>query len=158
MVRINPDRDKLVGGTGERLAMHLLEIAGFKNIQNLNDVKANFPFGDIIAERGGKKFVISVKARNKRTRSGTLNSRYTLGNAQVYDRAEKVSKLLGGTPAFLAIQLDNMKGCFSGYFGELTELHGNRGIPMDKEHLLKYECLGKNIKSDFDFWDLKNEY
>ena len=158
VARINPDRDRLVGGTGELLAKHLLEIAGFKNIQNLNDVKANFPFGDIVAERGGKKFVISVKARNKRTRSGKLNSRYTLGDNQVYNLAEKVSRMLGGTPAFLAIQLDNLKGCYSGYFGELTLLNGNRGIPMDTEHLAKYECLGKNVKSDFEYWQLKNDY
>jgi hypothetical protein len=158
MARINPDRDRILGSIGEKLAISLLTRARFENIQNLNDLKKNFPFGDIIAERNGKKFVISVKARNKRTVSGKLNARYTLGDSHVYDLAAQVAKMLSGTPAFLAIQVDNLKGCYSGYFGELTLLNGNRGIAMDVEHLIKYECLGKNIKSDFDYWQLKNDY
>ena len=59
----NKRKTKLLGELGERLAFEQLRKNGFKNVRNLNDTKKNYEFADLIAERGEKTFVISVKTR-----------------------------------------------------------------------------------------------
>lgn len=157
MVRINPKRDSSLGQIGERLAVEVLVKASFKNVRNLNDEKRNYPFADIFAERDKKRYVISVKARNKYEVSGKLNSRYKLGK-KVYDNAPMATRDFNATPAFLAIQLDNNTGTYCAYFGELSVLQGNNAILMEERHLHKYDCLAKNAKSDFNYSNLTNTY
>lgn len=156
---INPERCRLLGEFGEYiLAENLLKRNGFKEIRNLNsEHKTNQPFADIYAERDGKKYVISVKARNKFEKSGKLNSRYKLGE-NCYKNAEIVSTEFDATAAFLAISFEADKQTYSGYFGELAILKGNKGVPVGEKHLSNYECLGKDIKSDINLSKLKNTY
>jgi hypothetical protein len=59
-------RKKALGELGELIALKALVDNGFEKISHLNDTKRrNFPFADLLAEKDGKKYAISVKARNK---------------------------------------------------------------------------------------------
>jgi predicted RecB family endonuclease len=73
------ERAKRLGAVGERIAKEVLAGSGFKKIRNLNQHMTNFPFADVYAERGGHRYAISVKIRNKFETTGRLNSRYKLG-------------------------------------------------------------------------------
>ena len=81
------EKTRFLGVEGERLAAEVLAEHGYENISNLNYHKKNYPFADLYAEKDGKKFVISVKTRNKCTQYGGLNSSYNLGN-NAYGNAE----------------------------------------------------------------------
>src|SRR5258706_14576769 len=103
--RTTARRAFLLGSFGESLAENVLRAAGFNNIQNLNRLKMNFPFGDVCAERNTEKFVISVKIRNRyEAHTGKLNSRYKLAS-KCYELAAHAQAELSATPAFLAISL-----------------------------------------------------
>jgi len=73
----DPKKARLLGGMGEELTPHLLQHAGFTNIQDLNAKKTNQVDADFLASREGHRYFISVKARNKWTNKGepNLNSR-----------------------------------------------------------------------------------
>ena len=68
-------RRSLLGVFGEQLAAEALEKNGFRNVQNLNDERSNYPYADLIAEREGARFFIGVKARNERRADGRLSRR-----------------------------------------------------------------------------------
>jgi len=157
MTKINSKRCKDIGDTGEGLAFEIFEKNNFKNIKNLNEIKSNFPFADIYAERDNKKYIVSVKSRNKFELNGNLNSRYKL-DKNCNMQAVILSKQFKAIPAFLAIQMDNDNGTYSAYFGELHILNGNKAILMGDKYLSRYECLAKDTKSDFDCRNLKNVY
>src|SRR5947209_7957183 len=75
-------RKKSLGELGELYALKALVDNGFNNIQNLNDKNRNEPFADLLAEKDGVRYTISVKSRNKNRggRSiGKTNDRYNLG-------------------------------------------------------------------------------
>ena len=55
-------RRKSLGELGELLGIKALVDDGFDRIANLNDSRMNYPFGDLYAEKCGKKFVISLRA------------------------------------------------------------------------------------------------
>jgi hypothetical protein len=42
-------RAKELGVLGERMAIEYLKEAGFSDISNLNDIKNNYPYADIVA-------------------------------------------------------------------------------------------------------------
>jgi Holliday junction resolvase len=154
MVRINPKRDSSLGQIGERLAVEVLVKASFKNVRNLNDEKRNYPFADIYAERDGKRYVLSVKTRNKYTNHGKINDRYKVDNP---DKSKEVSTRFGAVPAFLTISIEADRNIYSGYFGEISMLRKDTGVPMrnpDED----YECLGKNVKSEFDLSKFTNAH
>jgi len=58
-------RKKSLGELGELFAIKALVDNHYEKIINLNDKKMNFPFADLYAEKEGKRFIFSVKARNK---------------------------------------------------------------------------------------------
>lgn len=140
-------RKKSLGELGELLAIKALVDNGFEKVMNINDIKRNFVFADLYAEKEGKKYLISVKTRNKYTKDGKLNDRYKL-----YDKYEKVEgaiKEFSGEPYWMAIQLD--ENDFSIYLGSLEELDGNKGIPINHCDQGKVgECLEKNKRHFFD--------
>lgn len=84
-------RKKSLGELGELFAIKALVDKEFDRVRNLNDRQLNEPFADIECEKGGRKFVVSVKARNKFQRDGRLNSRYNLGT-NAYDKAAASEK------------------------------------------------------------------
>jgi hypothetical protein len=122
---------------------------GFEQIQNTNDHNRNFPFADLFAVKNGKRFVISVKARNKYQKGGKkLNSRFKLG-AKCYENAEKAKTKYEAEPHWIAVQFHGSR--YSIYFGSLAQLDGNRGIPMDDKDLSSYRCLVDDEDHGIDF-------
>jgi Holliday junction resolvase len=115
-----------LGALGENIAPSYLQRAGFNAVRNLNDDQNNHPFADLIAEREGLTYIISVKTRNKfEARSGNLDSRYKLYTPKHARLIEHLAALHNATPAWLAIQIDGER--LSIYFGTVEQLHGNKG-------------------------------
>jgi hypothetical protein len=122
-------RKKSLGELGELFAIKTLVDNKFDKIRNLNDDKFNEEFADLKCERGGIKYIISVKARNKFQKNGKLNSRYNLGS-NAYQKAKRAEMKYGAEAYWMAIQFD--KTNFSVFFGPLSELNGSKAIPVDK--------------------------
>ena len=142
----NNARNRRLGQIGESLAMQKLIDAGFRNVKNLNDLKNNYEFADIYAEKSGKNYVISVKTRRKFERLGGLNAKYNLGKEWKKTSAA-AAKALTAIPAWIEIQVDGPT--FSLYFGLLSLITESNGIPMESEALTFYECLAKDEKHNY---------
>ena len=148
-------RKKSLGELGELFAIKVLVDNEFDRIRNLNDRQLNEPFADIECEKDGKKYIISVKARNKFQIDGKLNSRYNLG-MRAYDKAAASEKKHNAKAYWMAIQFD--KKSYSIYFGTLDELNGSKAIPVDKCEKGKIGEVWVNNKRhyfDFDFYTNK---
>jgi hypothetical protein len=133
-------RRKNLGDLGERWTIALLKNAGFKSVQDLNAIKYNHPGGDFLAERNGKLYFITVKARNKyiqRTRQ--LNAGYNIFPEKVRRAAKEYRAL----PAWITIQLDTENRCYSAYFGTIDALRNPNAVavPMSLRAVAYYECL-----------------
>jgi len=145
-------RKKSLGELGELFAIKAIVDKGFDKIRNLNDQKLNEPFADIFCEKNGVRYIISIKARNKYQKNGTLNTRYNLGS-NVYEKVLKSEKTYNAIAHWMAIQFDEKS--FSIYFGTIKELNGSKAIPIDKceKGLVgtKWE-YNKRHFFDFDFY------
>jgi hypothetical protein len=82
------ERTRALGRWGELKAVKMLRDAKFCNVRDMNEATANHPFGDIYAERNGKRYLLGVKTRNKYQVSGLLNPSYNIKK-----RGSDVSKL-----------------------------------------------------------------
>ena len=142
-------RKKSLGELGELFAIKALVDAKFDKIRNLNDDHMNTAYADLYAEKGGRKYVISVKARNKYQRNGKLNNRYNLGT-DAYRKATETAEQYKAMRYWIAIQFDERT--YSVYFGSLEELEGMNAIPVDK---CEWGEIGKILVHDkrhyFDF-------
>jgi hypothetical protein len=149
-------RKKALGELGELVALKTLVDNGFEKISHLNDTKRrNFPFADLLAEKDGKKYAISVKARNKFQKNGTLNNRYNLKQTHV----ASVENELVADAYWMAIQFD--KNSYSVRFGAVVELKdaGGRplsGIPMGEDCAYGEEWV-KDKPHYFDFSFFTNQ-
>ena len=124
-------RTKSLGEIGELYAIKALVDNGFINIKNLNDVKMNYPYADVFAEKNGRKYVISIKARNKWESNGRLNTNYKLMYSKnAYKNAENAEKEFSAEAAWIAIPFEI--NTYSVYFGTLNELEGDKGIKIRK--------------------------
>jgi hypothetical protein len=149
-------RSRALGDAGERLARDLLQAAGFTQIRNLNAATANYPYADLYAERHSKRYVISVKIRNKcEARTGHLNSRYKLGS-KCYELAKRAEALERAEAAWLAISLEPR--VLSAYFGSLEQLAGSRGIAMTERAVSQYECIARDYVHGLPYESLRNTY
>jgi hypothetical protein len=117
-----------LGELGELFAIKALVDRGYDRIRNLNDKSLNEPFADLECEKNGVKIIVSVKARNKFEKKGTLNSRYNLGT-NAYEKAYNSENKHNAVAHWMAIQFD--KKTFSIYFGSLSELNEKKAIPVD---------------------------
>ena len=122
-------RKKSLGELGELFALKALVDKKFDKIRNLNDNIMNETFSDIECEKDGFRYIISVKARNKFTKAGKLNTRYNLGKS-VYEKTLLAEVKYNANAYWLAVQFDRKS--FSIYFGSLKELNGSKAIPVDK--------------------------
>jgi len=152
------EKTRFLGVEGERLAAEVLAENGYENVSNLNHDKTNYPFADLYAEKDGKKFVISVKTRNKYTKYGALNSSYNLGS-NAYENAEFAKKDKGAEAYWMGVQID--RETFSIFFGSLDELAGKEQIPVklasdgqvgiclveDRPHSIPYAKFGNAAPS-----------
>lgn len=148
-------RKKTLGELGELVAIKTLVDHGYKNVQNLNDKHMNAPYADIYCEKDDKRFVISVKSRNKYQFDGALNTHYNLGE-NAYENAKNASEKNGGAEAYwMAIQFDMHD--YSVYLGSLESLNGKTSIPVTKcaDGELG-QVLERNKKHYFDFDYFKN--
>ena len=142
-------RKKSLGELGELFALKALVDRGYDKIRNLNDKSLNEPFADIECEKDGIKLVISVKARNKFQKKGTLNTRYNLGS-NAHEKARTSELKHSAIAHWMAIQFD--KNTFSIYFGSLLELNEKKAIPIDLcEKKLIGEIWEHNKRHYFDF-------
>jgi len=142
-------RKKSLGELGELIAIKALVDLSFEKISNLNDKKMNYPFADLYAEKAGRKYVISIKARNKFQKNGNLNSSYNLGS-NAYTKAKAAKKDLGGEAYWMAIQFDEFT--YTIFFGSLEELKRRNSIPIrDCKDGRIGECLVKDKRHYFDF-------
>jgi len=147
-------RKKSLGELGELFAIKTLVDNEFDKIRNLNDDHMNEAFADIVCEKDGIRFVISVKARNKLQLDGKLNSRYNLGT-NVYEKARLAEQKHGGIAHWMAIQFDLNE--YSVFFGSLSELNSARAIPIDKcETGIIGRKLAYKKRHYFDFTYYKN--
>jgi len=145
-----------LGNIGEELAKQVFEKNGFVNVRNLNESRKNYAFADFYAERGGNKYVISVKARNKyEFGTGRLNGRYKLG-AKCHEHAREAEKINDASAAWLVISLEEKT--FSAYFGLLDSLRGSTGVAMTEDAIKQYERLALNQEHGFDNREFKNSY
>ena len=148
-------RKKSLGELGELFGIKALVDNKFEKIVNLNDIKMNYPFADLYAEKDGKKYVISIKARNKYQKNGTLNSRYKLGS-NAYSHASRAEEKFDAEAYWMAVQFD--EETVSIYFGSLAELNQSNGIPMKK---CESGTVGIDLVKDklhyFDFSYFKNK-
>ena len=142
---------KALGELGELIGIKALVDDGFTRVCNLNDKKNNFPYADLYAEKNGKKYVISIKARNKIQLNGKINSSYKLGT-NAYSKATKASKANSNAiPAWLAIPFTEHN--YSVYFGTLKELNNVSSISIIKcVNQSIGKCLVDNKTHYFD-WD-----
>ena len=109
-------RRKQLGDLGERWTIQLLEDAGFKSVKDLNAIRYNHPGGDFLATRWRRLYFITVKARNKyQQRARRLNGGYNI----YPERVGLAAKQYDAIPAWLAIQLDTDRRCYSAYFGTI---------------------------------------
>ena len=122
-------RKKSLGELGELFALKALVDQKFDKIRNLNDKIMNEKFADIVCEKNGIRYVISVKARNKYQINGKLNTRYNLGS-NAYEKASYAEEKYNAKAYWIAVQFDNTS--FSIYFGSLEELNGSKAIPVNK--------------------------
>ncbi len=143
-------RKKSLGELGELFGIKALVDNKFEKIENLNDTKMNYPFADLYAEKDGKKYVISIKARNKYQKNGrTLNSRYKLGS-NAYSKAKYAAKEKDAEAYWMAVQFDEKT--VSIYFGSLADLNQSNGIPLKKcMNRTVGKCLVEDKKHYFDF-------
>jgi hypothetical protein len=142
-------RKKSLGELGELFAIKALVDNYYDKIVNLNDKKLNFPFADLYAEKEGKRFIISVKARNKYQKNHKLNAYYNLGG-EAYRKAEIAEKKYCAEALWMAIQFDQYT--YSIYLGLLRELNGKKAIPMRCCEVGDLGiCLVKDQRHYFDF-------
>jgi hypothetical protein len=125
-------RKKSLGELGELYALKALVDNGFNNIKNLNDQKRNEPFADLLAEKDGIRYTISVKARNKNqggSNFGKTNDRYNLGK-NVTTKAKESEEKYKAKAHWMGIEFDNQ--FITIYFGSMEEIEGHTGIPINK--------------------------
>jgi hypothetical protein len=150
-------RKKALGELGELVALKTLIENGFEKILHLNDTKRrNYPFADLLAEKDGKRYAISVKARNKFQKNGTLNNRYNLKQTHV----AAVERELAAEAYWMAIPFD--KNSYSVRFGSVMELRDAcgkplSGIPMGEDCTHGEEWVkDKSHYFDFSFFTNQN--
>ena len=147
-------RKKSLGELGELFAIKTLVDLEFDRIRNLNDTRLNEPFADILCEKDGKRYVVSVKARNKYQLNGKLNSRYNLGS-DAYKHAKNSEGKYEATAYWMAIQFDLHE--YSVFFGPLEALNGSTGIPINRcESGVVGSILVSRKRHYFDFSFYKN--
>jgi predicted transport protein len=143
-------RKRALGDWGEKKAVDLLERAGFRNVRDVNAESANHPFGDIVAERDGVRYLIGVKTRNRFQVSGLINPTYNVRKRGA--DVEAIARRHGAALAWVAIAVIPEQKIFSAFFGTIAQIEdaGERfSIPMRPEQTKRYECLSRPLE-EFD--------
>jgi hypothetical protein len=137
------ERQIALGGWGESKALILLKGAGFTAVRNLNK-PLNHPFADSYAERGGARYLIGVKARNKYTDKGGLNATYNIRKKHMDVRI--LANQYKAELSWVTIQVVPELQSFWAFFGTIAQIEesGERfSIRMKPEYTKDYEGLGE---------------
>lgn len=149
----------ILGNIGEDLPNSV-----FTDIQNLNDIKHNFPVFDVLAKKDGETYVFSVKARKRFGQNGKLNPCYNIlyGHKTMSRKYQKALTYLTEMGydttkihyCFLVAPLEENKPCVY-YWGKLTDVNplattenilGDKisylGVPVDDAKLKTYSVFG----------------
>jgi hypothetical protein len=170
------ERISRLGRLGEDLVAERLQ-HGYTNVENLNLLRHNYPFGDLLATKNGVRYFIGVKTRNE-SRQGNvgLNESYNLVlipdalNKRLKDQGKttdqitamllaEVSKLatdLDATPAWATVSIRPKAGTYSAYFGLVARLGNRRSVPMTPKDCVKYDCLARDLSDSRITLDLLN--
>lgn len=147
-------RKKSLGELGELFGIKALVDSSFEKVVNLNDKKMNYPYADLYAEKDNKRFIVSIKARNKFQKNHTLNTHYKLGS-NAYEKAKSAEAEYGAEAYWMAIQFDAQT--YSVFFGSLAELNRRNAIPIRECEQGKIGgCLVKDKRHYFDFSFFEN--
>ncbi len=170
-------RTTKLGALGEVLAAECLDRWGFRNIENLNEKQLNYPFADLIAERGGTRYFIGVKARNERRRGNAdLNKSYNLvsiansKNAELKRRGKSPNEITAmllfevdalaikhsAIAAWMTVPIRVREAMYSAYFGRVSDLGNRRSVPMTFEARRRYEARAENVRDERIMPDLLN--
>ncbi len=148
-------RKKSLGELGELFGVKALVDCSFEKVVNLNDKKINYPYADLYAEKDGKRYIISIKARNKFQKNRTLNAYYNLGRS-AYRNAESAEAEYDAVAYWMAIQFDAKT--YSVYLGSLAELSQRKAIPIREcEKGVVGACLVRDKRHYFDFSFFENK-
>jgi Holliday junction resolvase-like predicted endonuclease len=133
---------KNTGDTAEQLAAKALTKAGFSNVVNLNvEIRRNFPFADLLAERDGISYAVSVKGRTRITSDGKVNTGYKVKRSDAVLAVREIRRVknVECLPAFAAVEFDGDK--HSIYFDLLERSTRKNRIGMKESERASYECL-----------------
>lgn len=159
MSKQDAERKKSLGDIGENIAYEVLVDRSFTNVKNLNVKKTNHRFADLFAEKSGKRYVISVKTRNKCQVNGLVNEYYNLLTEESHKKnMREVEKEYNAQAHWMAVQVD--AETYSVYFGSVEELGGKKTITINLDKCAKGkqgECFVKNEKHGFDMGYLSNK-
>ena len=171
------ERITKLGRVGEELAAERLKLEGFDDVENLNLRRINYPFGDLLATRNGKRYFIGVKTRNETRRGDVgLNESYNLvlisngANARLKEQGKSTDQItsmllaevklladeLKATPAWATVSVRPRAGTYSAYFGLVSDLGNRRSVPMTAKARTKYQCLAREISDPRVTADLLN--
>ncbi len=65
------ERISELGKLGETIAAECLERHAFSEVVNMNTIRNNYPFADLLAVKDGVRFLVGVKTRNEMRKGGT---------------------------------------------------------------------------------------
>jgi hypothetical protein len=172
------ERITRLGRLGEDLVAERLHHHGFRDIENLNLRRHNYPFGDLLATKDQIRYFIGVKARNEMQRGGTaLNASYNIVlipdpirrrleqqgktrdqiTAMLLAEVSELAADLKAIPAWATVPIRPLSGSYSAYFGRLAELGNRRSVPMKPADCAKYLCLARDFKDTRIAPDLLNQ-
>lgn len=157
---LRSERTTKLGRLGEILAEECLKAAGYKEVRNLN-LGTNFPFADLLAELSGKRYLVSVKARNEFRADGNVNECYNAvklnevekralqaqGKTQdeitaiIWAAVDDLAQRWNAIPAWIVVPMRPQESCYSAYFGEVSMIRHRRSIPILSSDRVRYTEL-----------------
>lgn len=125
---------------GERLGAKHLPGAGFSDIVSLNAIRRNERGGDILAQRDGRTYLFSVKARDRFGKDRKPNRGYNLYPEKVRAAADRY----GAVPAWLTVRADRRDNTYSVFWGTVHEDHPLQ-VKMSDAAVANYDCLARDV-------------
>jgi hypothetical protein len=141
-------RKQELGDFGEDRALQkLLE----KKFDKIEKMPRNFPFFDLMAKQGTRRFLIPVRTRNKFTAKGKLKkNNYNLYTKEGhFESASKIATFFGAEIVWVAVTIDTMTKTFCAYTGDVDLFKPKRPlpnyIPMRPGDVPKHDCLARDV-------------
>lgn len=177
MELLRNERTTRLGRLGEVLAAERLEEHRFSEVEDLNAKRLNAPFADLVAIRGGRRFLVSVKTRNEMRQGGERrNDSYNIvgirkpANARLkrngrttdeitrmlLEEVQDIAVSYDAEPASITVAVSPDAGTYSAYFGLVASLGLTRSIPMTASACNTYECLARDVGDPRVTTDLLN--